>query len=152
MLTMKDFSDKAVGVPATKATYGERIKALRMAEGMSRYELAKRISLSDRFIRLIETGERNPSEYTLKKITYIFSITLDYFYDTTISKKELDDICSFEKIYKKYEIKNAMRINKIIEEITDLVDNGELSKNEKDDLAEQMELLLLRMRIGSQEK
>ena len=45
-----------------------------------------------------------------------------------------------------------MRINKIIEEITDLVDNGELSKNEKDDLAEQMELLLLRMRIGSQEK
>ena len=152
MLITQEFSDKAVGVPATRATYGEKIKALRMAEGMSRSELAKRISLSDRAIRFIETGDRKPSEYTLKKITYIFSITMDYFYDTTISKKELDDICSFEEIHKKYEINNTMRINKIIEEITDLVDNGELSKNEKDDLAEQMELLLLRMRIGSQEK
>lgn len=152
MLITQEFLDKAVGVPATKATYGEKIKALRMAEGMSRSELAKRISLSDRSIRFIEIGDRNPGEYTLKKIAYVFSITMDYFYDISISRKELDDICSFEKIHKKYEINNTMRINKIIEEITDLVDNGELSKNEKDDLAEQMELLLLRMRIGSQEK
>ena len=152
MLTTQEFSDKAVGVPATKATYGEKIKALRMAEGMIRSELAKRISLSDRSIRFIETGDRNPCEYTLKKIACVFSVTMDYFYDISISRKELDDICSFEKIHKKYEINNTMRVDKIIEAITNLVDNGELSKIERDDLAEQMELLLLRMRIGSQEK
>ena len=68
MLITQKFPDKAVGVPATKAIYGEKIKALRMAEGMSRSVLAKRISLSDRSIRFIETGDRKPSEYTLKKL------------------------------------------------------------------------------------
>ncbi len=152
MLTTQDFSDKAVDASATKATYGEKIKALRMAEGMSRSELAKRISLSDRSIRFIETGDRKPGEYTLKKIAYVFGVTMDYFKDITISRKDLDDTCRFEKIHKKYEINNAMRVTEIIEEITDLVENGDLSKTEKDDLAEQMERLLLRMRIGSQKK
>lgn len=43
------------------ATNGEKIKALRTAQGMSMAELSRRASMSDRAIRYIEAGEREPS-------------------------------------------------------------------------------------------
>ena len=80
-----------------KASNGEKIKALRMAEGMRKEDLAKRLSLSDRAVRFIEAGERNPGEYTIKKVVGIFGVSMDYFNDTTIFLEELDNIRTFEE-------------------------------------------------------
>ena len=151
LLNTQDFSDKVEGIPVIKATNGEKIKALRMAEGMRRSELAEQISVSDRSIRFIENGERNPSEYTLQKIAAIFGITMDYFTDTTISKQELDDARIFGGIYKKYEINSNMQMDEIIEKITTLLDGGGISADKQVEFAKRIEPLLLRMR-GDQEK
>lgn len=50
------------------ATNGEKIKALRTAQGMSMAELSRRASMSDRAIRYIEAGEREPSVDAIQKI------------------------------------------------------------------------------------
>ena len=129
----------------TIATDGEKIKALRITKGMKRSELAKSIALSDRSIRFIEAGERNPGEYTLKKIAAVFNIGVDYFNDTTISGKELNDAGMFEEIYKKYEINSAIKADEIIEKTTDMVEEDKLAASEKVESVEQMIPLLLRL-------
>lgn len=148
LLTTQVFSDNdnVVSVPAAMATNGEKIKALRMAEGMRRSDLAERISLSDRSIRFIENGERNPSEYTLKKVATVFGVTMDYFADPTISKKELEDPRSFEKVYKKYEINSDMQVDEIMKKLTEMVNRGELTADK------QVEFVEFAKRIEDQKK
>lgn len=142
MLTTQEFPDKEVGIPAHTATNGEKIKALRMAKGMKKSELAKRIALSDRSIRFIEAGGRNPGEYTLKKIAAVLGVTMDYFTDTTISKEELDDVSMFEKVCKKYGSNNAMQAKEITEKTREFLYSYKLSKDERFKFIKQMEILL----------
>ncbi len=61
LLDTQDVRAEAATALTPNATNGEKIKALRSAQGMSMAELSRRASMSDRAIRYIEAGEREPS-------------------------------------------------------------------------------------------
>ena len=52
-------------------TLGERIKAIRKAKGLTQVELAEEAGISMIHLSYIETGRRNPSCKTLKKLQTI---------------------------------------------------------------------------------
>ena len=57
---------------------GNRIKECRMKSGMSQRDLAKSLELSDTAISSIERGNNYPSINTIKKISEMFNISIDY--------------------------------------------------------------------------
>lgn len=56
---------------------GEKIKGLRKAKNMTQEELSKMLKVSQPVLNRWETGSRNPSLKTLKKISDIFNISID---------------------------------------------------------------------------
>ena len=56
---------------------GQKIKALRTANGISQKEFAKVISISPQAISKWENGKNMPDISMLPKITHIFGISID---------------------------------------------------------------------------
>ena len=81
LLDAQDVRAEAATALTPNATNGEKIKALRTAQGMSMAELSRRASMSDRAIRYIEAGEREPSVDAIQKIAAALGVTTDYFMD-----------------------------------------------------------------------
>lgn len=55
-----------------------RIKAVRQKFGLTQAQFAERISLSQNYIALIETGKRDPSDRTISDICREFGVSLDW--------------------------------------------------------------------------
>ena len=52
----------------------ERIRAVRIAAGLTQPEFAEKLGLTKNFISLIENGQREPSERTIRDICRVFSV------------------------------------------------------------------------------
>ena len=87
LLDTQDVRAEAATALTPTATNGEKIKALRTAQGMSMAELSRRASMSDRAIRYIEAGEREPSVDAIQKIAAALGVTTDYFIDDATFRK-----------------------------------------------------------------
>lgn len=92
------------------------IKALRTAQDMSMAELSRRASMSDRAIRYIEAGEREPSVDAIQKIAAALGVTTDYFMDDATFQKELSDDQFYADVRKKYGSRGVAQAKKIIAE------------------------------------
>lgn len=103
------------------ATNGEKIKALRTAQGMSMAELSRRASMSDRAIRYIEAGEREPSVDAIQKIAAALGVTTDYFMDDATFQKELSDDQFYADVRKKYGSRGVAQAKKIKEQTSALL-------------------------------
>jgi transcriptional regulator with XRE-family HTH domain len=64
----------------------EKLKALRMAAGLSQPELAKRSGISVGTIRNMEQGLRQPSWETVQKLAAAMQIPFDSFADDRLKK------------------------------------------------------------------
>lgn len=56
---------------------GERIKKLRIAAGMTQYQLAEKLGISPSTVGMYEHGRRSPDSDMLIKIGKLFSVTTD---------------------------------------------------------------------------
>lgn len=101
LLNTQDVRAEAATALTPNATNGEKIKALRTAQGMSMAELSRRASMSDRAIRYIEAGEREPSVDAIQKIAAALGVTTDYFMDDT-GFATLDEIAQVAGIEKNF--------------------------------------------------
>ena len=54
---------------------GDRIKQIRLAAGLTQQQFAERIGLSRKYIALIETGSREPSDRTISDICREFGVS-----------------------------------------------------------------------------
>ncbi|MDE5602277.1 MAG: helix-turn-helix domain-containing protein [Clostridia bacterium] len=61
-----------------KATYVERIKQLRVEDGLSQAQLAKAVGISQSAIAVWELGARTPSADAIIKLAEYFGVTADY--------------------------------------------------------------------------
>ena len=64
----------------------EKIKALRLAKGMTQQELADQSGISLRTIQRIEYGEVKPSLYSLKKLSVVLEADLNRFFQDSNKK------------------------------------------------------------------
>lgn len=56
------------------------ISTLRSANGMTQLELAEKLNYSDKLISKWERGDSAPNAYTLKQLSEIFGVTIDYLF------------------------------------------------------------------------
>lgn len=52
----------------------DRIKQVRQSEGLTQAEFAEKIGLSRNYIAMIEIGQREPSDRTIKDICRVFNV------------------------------------------------------------------------------
>lgn len=60
------------------SSYGERLRALRKEKKLSQKELGKQLGLAESTISMYERNERQPDFEIQKKISEIFSVSIDY--------------------------------------------------------------------------
>ena len=58
--------------------FRQRLRALRLRDGLTQWQLAERIGLTQAVISAYETGLRLPSYSILLKLAHIFQVTTDY--------------------------------------------------------------------------
>ena len=66
---------------ATASSIGERIKGLRMEEGITLVELGERVNLSASYLSQIERDKTSPSLSTLMSIAKALNVGLRYFFE-----------------------------------------------------------------------
>ena len=96
----------------------DKIKSLRKLQNITQMDLAKKLKVSQPVLNRWETGVRNPSLKTLKKISEIFSISLDTlaFEKNELGKLKLKDktlLSKLKDIEKLNENEKEMVINLI---------------------------------------
>lgn len=70
---------------------GDKIKKLRLKEGMTQEELGKKLHVSGAAIAFYENGKRNPNLEMINELAVIFSVSADYLLDTpTVEGPEYD--------------------------------------------------------------
>lgn len=86
---------------------GDRLKALRVAAGVTQIELAEQLNLGSKEIWRYENGESNPSADTVAKIAQYLHVSIDYLMglsDDARPDLHNDDLTAKERI-----IINALR-------------------------------------------
>ena len=61
-------------------TYGERLKALRTAKGLTQQQLAQTLGTTKQSICFIETGKNMPGTRLLLALADFFEVSLDYMF------------------------------------------------------------------------
>lgn len=59
-------------------TFGERVKELRHAIGLTQVQLAEKLYISESYVALIESDKRNPSMEIVSDLAALFHVTADY--------------------------------------------------------------------------
>lgn len=65
----------------------EKLAELRKQENLSLREVGEKVGLTPQAIRLYEIGEREPAIETLKKLSKLFNVSIDYLLDNEIKDK-----------------------------------------------------------------
>ena len=76
------------GEQMSKNTIGEKISALRKQNGLSQKELADKLCVSNKTVSKWECGNGEPDIDMLKKLSTIFSVSIDYLLDNEIDDAE----------------------------------------------------------------
>lgn len=70
-----------------QAKFGERVRTLRLAKGLSQEELAHQCSLDRSYIGGVERGERNVSLVNIHKIADALGLSPAAFFDADRGRK-----------------------------------------------------------------
>lgn len=92
--------------------FGRKIKIAREDLGLTQFELAERIDVSQNFLGDIERGIKLPSLNKLIALSNALKISLDYMFAESLDNV----ICEPEEVY--YTDKQLAILNKVIKEIT----------------------------------
>jgi transcriptional regulator with XRE-family HTH domain/quercetin dioxygenase-like cupin family protein len=80
--------DQPTKVAAGMENLGARIREIRMRNGMSLRELARRIDVSPSFISQIENGRSQPSVMTLYALSQLLGLSIDDIFEDSTTEKE----------------------------------------------------------------
>ncbi len=80
------------------STVGKRTKAVRLRLGLTQYEFAKKLSVSDAFVSMVEKAKNQPGKKMLTAMTNVFNVNINWVLtgqgtmftpqDSTLSVKE----------------------------------------------------------------
>lgn len=70
-----------------RKTVAKNISELRVANGLTQFELGEKINYSDKAVSKWERGESVPDAYVLKKLADIFEVSVDYLLEDHSGEK-----------------------------------------------------------------
>ncbi|MCD8010701.1 MAG: helix-turn-helix domain-containing protein [Lachnospiraceae bacterium] len=138
-----DLKAEASSSLAPDATNGDKVRALRLAQGLSLAELARRTGLTSRAIRYMENNERTPSVDAVRRLSAALGVTTDYFMDNETFRRELQDDAFYTEVRQKYGSRGVAQAKKIQQQTTALFAGGELSGEDQLAFIEEMEEVFL---------
>ena len=77
-------------------TFSDRVKQLRLKAGMTQYELADKLNLSRSAIAGYESEEKQASVKSIKELSNIFNVSVDYLLGATDIKNKPDELLKGE--------------------------------------------------------
>ena len=93
---------------------GEKLKKIRLKEGMTQEDLAKKLNISTSTVSMYETGAREPDLNTLTAIAKFFNVSTDYLLG--LSENQYFDFKSSENVdITQYTTELAAHLEKIID-------------------------------------
>lgn len=134
-----DHKEKATSSLSPDSTNGDKIKALRTAQGISLAELSRRTGLSSRAIRYMEDNERTPSVDAIQKLSAALGVTTDFFMDDITFQQELQADQFYAEVKRKYGSRGVAQAKKIREQTSTLFAGGELSEEDRLAFIEEMQ-------------
>lgn len=94
----------------------EKIKYLRLQDGLSQQELADVLGVQKSTISNWESNHSVPSYEKLKELAEYFSVSLDYLLDFDCDDKELEELRSLIRNIDKKKLEQALKIVQMLEE------------------------------------
>ena len=92
---------------------GDKIRDARKQAGLTQWQLANKIFVSESYIALIESNKRNPSTDVLSKIAEALGMTTDHMLCDTVSRSTDSfalDFCNLVKNRSPEEIDTALQL------------------------------------------
>lgn len=112
---------------------GDKIKTLRKKRNLTQVELAKKLTIAQSTLGMIESNQREGSKKTLKKLADFFGVTVDYLLS---SDEEISDVVKEESTPYGLSIKEQENIDeeakKIIEDLSMSFSKNKDNLNEED--------------------
>ncbi len=93
----------------------EKIKYLRLQDGLSQQELADALGVQKSTISNWENDHSVPSYEKLKEIAKYFSVSLDYLLDFDYDDKELEEFKALVRNVDKVKLEQALKIVQMLE-------------------------------------
>ncbi|MCD7891209.1 MAG: helix-turn-helix domain-containing protein [Ruminococcus sp.] len=101
---------------------GDKIREARKKAGLTQWQLAEKVFVSESYIALIERNKRNPSMSVLTKLAEVLNITTDHIVFDTSSRNTDSFTLEWQKLIENRapeEIESALKIVKTYFECID---------------------------------
>lgn len=80
--------------------FGERLKTLRLRDGLTQNEIAKKLNISQQSYARWENGKVTPSLDKLTQIATTFGVTTDYLTGKSIKEQSDDNLDNIELLFR----------------------------------------------------
>lgn len=115
---------------------GQKLKELRKSRGWTQNDLGKKLKLQATAIGNYERGERPLNQDILFELSDIFDVSINYFFPTTVSKTEIQNI--YDQLNDERQIKVYNYAERQLDEQNKIININKYSKNDNaDDLIEE---------------
>ncbi len=120
------------------ATFGDKLRALRLSKKMTLIELSRASGLTDRTLRYLENDERRPGVDVVKKLSAALEVDTDYFMEDDLFQQELQKNEILAQAKEKYGARGMAQARQIYESAKALYAGGRLSEEERDSFRDLM--------------
>ncbi|MGN0364233.1 MAG: helix-turn-helix domain-containing protein [Bilifractor sp.] len=115
----------------SESTIGDRIHALRIANGLSQTDLARKTELTSRVIRYYEANEKTPGVEALQKIAKALNVSISYFMDQDTFDHELKKEAFLDEVKDKYGSRSRAKARMIVNDAHAYLAGGGLSDEDR---------------------
>ena len=120
------------------ATFGDKLRALRLSKRMTLTALSRASGLSDRAIRYFENNERRPGVDAVKKLAAALEVNTDYFMEDDIFQQELQTNEILARAKERYGSRGMAQAREICELTKALYTGERLSEEERESFRDLM--------------
>ena len=135
-------------------TFGEKLRAARIAMNLSQIELAEKIGVTERSIYNYEQAATSPKQTVLKKLAEVLNVSITYLVDDDESNphKNIDQEIFLATVRNKHGYKGAKEASELLARASALFAGGELDEGAKDIFFQSLMEVYLESKAEAREK
>lgn len=132
-------------------TRGEKLAALRKAKKISQRKLAEMIGMTERAIRYVENGQRQPGIDMIQKVCEVLDVHTSYFMDDTEFERESQKEAFLKEAYENFGSRGKAQAKRLLQDTQALFASGELHPDDRQAFIEEMQDLFLECKQEARE-
>ena len=135
-------------------TFGEKLRAARIAMNLSQIELAEKVGITERSIYNYEQAATYPKQPVLKKLADALNVSITYLVDEEVTDqhKHIDQELFLASVKNKYGYKGTREASELLVRASALFAGGELDEGAKDIFFQSLMEVYLESKAEAREK